>query len=234
MGVIADLLANAQTFAAGTERVANDRVVTRQLQGLLDSHGDFDYPSGYDAVNEVQSIAIFGGSPSGGTFTLTFTLSDGATYTTAGIAYDANAATIQAAVDTAVAATVTAGHIVTTGGPLTTTPLTITFSGADVAGANHGQTTIDATSVTGGTAGAASTTTEGHTQRAAWAFLKATGLCTTTPPAQGSDLTSATVIERGSFPYQLDQETVQAVVEEAAYDDGNDTVRSVILAAMGY
>jgi hypothetical protein len=214
MGILSDLLATANTFGVGDTRSAGDRVTKRQLNDILREHGDFDYPSGYDAVNEVQNIAIFGGSPSAGTFTLTFTLKSGETFTTAAIAYDANATTIRTAINVAATAASIVGwtnaDIAITGGPLTTTPLVITFSGNSVKALNHSQTTINAGSVTGGTAGAATTSTQGHTARAAWAFLKVCGIVTSAPPAQASDLTGPTIgLGRGQFPYKLDNDTVK-------------------------
>lgn len=101
---------------------------------------------GGTGVNEVQSIAPFINTVTGGTYTLTFTINGGSAVTTAAIAYNANAAAVQAAVD--LVSGVTAGHVAITGGPLTTTALTITFSGADVDETNQGQTTINGNSLT--------------------------------------------------------------------------------------
>ena len=97
-------------------------------------------------TDEVQNIAIYANNVTGGTFTLTLTINGGGPVTTAAIAYDANAAAIQTAID--LVSAVTAGHIVVTGGPLTTTPLVITFSGDDVDETDQGQTTIDGTNLT--------------------------------------------------------------------------------------
>ncbi len=117
-------------------------------------------------VDEVQSIAIYVGTVSGGDFTLTISLYGESPFTTAAIAYDAVAATIEAAIDTAAGIAAipgfVAGDIAVTGGPLTTTPVVLTFSGTSVDGANHGLTTIDGTGLTGGgSAGAITTTTNG-------------------------------------------------------------------------
>lgn len=75
---------------------------------------------GTGAVNEVQSLSISGG-PTGGTVTLTF-----AGQTTAPIAYNATAATVQAAL--VALSNVAAGDIVATGGPLPAA-VTLTFGG---------------------------------------------------------------------------------------------------------
>ena len=103
------------------------------------------------ATDEIQSIARHVNNVTGGTYTLTFTLEGGGgPYTTSAIAHNANAATIQTAVDTALAAyestamvTYTAGDVAITGGPLHTTALTITFSGASVEELAQSPTTID-------------------------------------------------------------------------------------------
>lgn len=103
-------------------------------------------------VDEVQSIAPYANNVTGGTFTLTLTVNGESPFTTAAIAFGANAATIETAID--VAATAASipgwvnGDISVTGGPLTTTALTITFDGDNVDETDQGQTTIDGSSLT--------------------------------------------------------------------------------------
>lgn len=78
--------------------------------------------NGSAGTNEVQSLTL-SGTPSQGTFTLTFHGE-----TTAPIAYNASAADVQTAL---IALTsIDAGAVVCTGGALPGTPVTITFSGA--------------------------------------------------------------------------------------------------------
>ena len=101
-------------------------------------------------VNEVQTINL--GAASAGTITITF---DGET--TAAIAFNANAAAVQAALEAL--SNVNAGDIVVTGGPLPGT-VTLTFSGTQYAGTNVPQVTVTPTGLTGGTVTVA-TTTEG-------------------------------------------------------------------------
>lgn len=74
-----------------------------------------------EVTNEVQTLSITGG-PTGGTFTLTF-----AGQTTATIAFNATAATVQAALATL--SSTASGTIVCTGGPLPGTAVVVTFSG---------------------------------------------------------------------------------------------------------
>lgn len=73
-------------------------------------------------VNAYQSVTITG-TPAGGTFTLTF---DGAT--TAGIAYNASAATVKAALEAL--STIGTGNVSAAGGALPGTPVVVNFQNA--------------------------------------------------------------------------------------------------------
>jgi hypothetical protein len=93
-----------------------------------------------DTPSTIQTLRVFDTTPTAGNYTVTVTLADGTTFTTADIAFDANAAAIQSAIDTAALAAVTdyaAGDIAVTSGPLTTTAATLTFSGSSVSGEAH-------------------------------------------------------------------------------------------------
>jgi hypothetical protein len=86
-----------------------------------------------------------GGSATGGTFTITV----GAN-TTAGIAYNASAGTIQTAI--AGLASVGSGNVVCTGGPINTTPVRILFQGTLATATNPtlpSPISVDGTSLTG-------------------------------------------------------------------------------------
>jgi hypothetical protein len=110
---------------------------------------------GTRGANEVQTITITG-APTGGTFQLTF---NGAQ--TTAIAYNANAAAVQAALEAL--ATVGTGNVIVTGGPGPATPYVVTFVGA-LGGAN--QPTITTSHAFTGGAGpaiAAAETTPGGT-----------------------------------------------------------------------
>lgn len=96
--------------------------------------------AGAAAVNEVQTFDL--GSATAGTFTITF---DG--QTTASIARNATAATVQAALETL--SNVNPGDIVVTGGALPA-QVTLTFGG-QYAATNVPQITITPTGLTGGT-----------------------------------------------------------------------------------
>lgn len=100
-------------------------------------------------VSEVQQVAITG-SPTGGSFTLTY---DG--QTTAAIAWNAIAAAVQSALEAL--SNVVPGDVVCTGGPLPGTPVVVTFGG-QYAGQDVVQMTATP-SFTGGTSPAVAVTT---------------------------------------------------------------------------
>ncbi len=187
MGIFADLLANASAIDTTLPREGSHRITAKRITDIIRRLGDQDYPSGMSATNEVQGIAIHSGTVTSGTFTLTITLLNGVTFTTGTIAYNANAATIQSAIDTAAAKVVqgwTNGDIAITGGPLTTTPLVVTFSGVSVRQSNHPLLTGNGASlVGGGTLGAITQTTAGQPLRTAMAALIALGVLETPAPA---------------------------------------------------
>ena len=93
-------------------------------------------------ASDVQTLSITG-SPTGGTFTLTFN-----GQTTAAIAFNATAAQVQAAL-TALS-TIGPDNLACTGGPLPTTNVTITFVGS-VAFAAQPPITVGNNALTGGT-----------------------------------------------------------------------------------
>lgn len=101
-------------------------------------------------VNAVQRITMTG-PPTAGTFPLT----KGAN-TTAGIAWNATAAVVQAAL--VLLPSVGAGGVVCTGGPLPGTPIDCTFTGANATVPVTTMTTSSA-SLTGGTVAVSSITT---------------------------------------------------------------------------
>lgn len=99
-------------------------------------------------ANEVQTLTIL--RASGGTFTLTY---DG--QTTSGIAYNANAATIQSALEAL--SNVAPGDITVAG----TNPFTLTFGGT-YAGIDVALITVDSSSLTGSTATASVSTVRNY------------------------------------------------------------------------
>jgi hypothetical protein len=113
------------------------------------------------AVNEVQTLTITG-TPTGGDFTLTF---DG--QTTAAIAYNANSAAVQAALEAL--SNIGVGDVTCGGGALPGTPVTITFSGA-YAARDVPLITADDAGLTGGVSPTATVaeTTKGNSATAAF------------------------------------------------------------------
>lgn len=105
--------------------------------------------------NEAQTITITG-TPTGGTFTLTFTDEDGTTYTTGTIAYDATAATVLTAIRALAA--IENDDVSATGGALPGTPVVVTFAGK-YTGKDVALMTANGASLTGGTAPAVAVTT---------------------------------------------------------------------------
>lgn len=101
------------------------------------------------ATNEVQSLSITG-TPTGGTFRLAFK-----SVSTANIAYNATAAAVQTALEAI--STVGTGNILTGGGPLPGSPVTITFQG-QLAGTNQPLLTVVAAAFTAGTTPTATVT----------------------------------------------------------------------------
>jgi hypothetical protein len=105
------------------------------------------------ATNEVQSVTITG-SPTGGTFTLSYS-----GQTTAGIAYNASATAVQSAL--AALSNIGSGNVAVTGSA--GGPYTVTFKG-DLSGMDAAQLTASGTGLTGGTSPAvnAATSTAGN------------------------------------------------------------------------
>lgn len=97
---------------------------------------------------EVQTVSITG-TPTGGTFTLTY-----AGQTTAAIAYNANAAAVEAAL--VALSNVDTGDVSVGGGPGPGTPWTVTFA---LSLGNPAQMTANGAGLTGGTTPAAAVTT---------------------------------------------------------------------------
>lgn len=96
------------------------------------------------AINEVQTLTTTG-TPAGGTFTLVVL-----GQTTGTIVFNAAAAAVQTAINTALAALGSTYTVTCTGGPLPT-GVVITFDGAGVAGRNIPPITIGTNGLTGGT-----------------------------------------------------------------------------------
>ena len=100
--------------------------------------------AGQGATNERHQIALLG-TYTAGTFTITYNFGSG-NVTTSAIAYNASAATVQAAL--VALSGVGSGQVVVTGGPGPSSPWFVTFTGT-LAGTAIAVGTIDGTSLTG-------------------------------------------------------------------------------------
>jgi len=105
-------------FSGGYEFYARSEMLALLFRGAFGTTAD----SNVAGQSEVQTITITG-TPTGGTFTLTFR-----GQTTAGIAFNADNATVETALEGL--STVGSGNATVTGGPGPGTPWVVTFSGA--------------------------------------------------------------------------------------------------------
>lgn len=159
MGIFTDLASNSEMGPA--PRVGLDRASAQQLLAKAYSY-DPDVKAAFAAQDEVTRIDALTGTPSGGNYTLTVEAPVlGITYTTANIAYNADAATIEAALDTASPAGVGDGDIAVTeegtaglsdgycdftaSGDLAGTPVLISINTASVTGIGAAQTVTRST-----------------------------------------------------------------------------------------
>lgn len=142
------ITATALTFSgagyAGKRQPALVEVDTSGLTGEDDASVTLTTPGGGTggaAVNEVQTMAIVG-TLTGGSFTMSFTKSDGTRVTTAAIAYNANTAAIQSALDTLLGT-----NAVVVGGTAITAS-SLTFSGGQYAGRDQDPVSVDISALT--------------------------------------------------------------------------------------
>ncbi|MFF2731786.1 hypothetical protein ACFVS9_28245 [Streptomyces sp. NPDC058008] len=107
-------------------------------------------------TSEVQTVTVTG-TPTGGTYTLTFS-----GQTTAAIPYNATAAQVKTALENL--SNINPGDVATAGGPHPGTPVTVTFAG-QYTGDNVAQMTASGANLTGGTTPSVTvaTTTAGGT-----------------------------------------------------------------------
>lgn len=234
MGALADFLANQIVFDNSANADGVNRTIKRYFTELQEKQGDPAYPAGYDVTDAVHSIAQHVPTVSGGTFALTVTLRNGETFTTAVIAYDAVAGTIETAIDSAATtASITGwtnGDITVSGGDLNTAPVVLTFDGASVAGDNHVLTVIDGALLTGGgSAGVVTFTANGQTARSAYAVMNLINMFTGSPPLQGTiaplDMTGV----QGSMHLNPNADVIRALAAQAGVEDLNKAVENAIL-----
>lgn len=165
MGLFSNLLATARTFDTTLPITALDKIIVRELQAIVDQ-GDVTLPAILEAINEVQQIEKYDTDFTAGEFTLTIKLRNAAQFTTAGIAFDAVAATVETAIDVAATAASLGigwanGDIEVLGGNLLAagSALTLGFTGASVRNRDHDQSLINLNTLTGGDLAVPSVTT---------------------------------------------------------------------------
>lgn len=134
-------------FTQGTH-YPNGYIPSGTIIGKITASGLYGPYAG--ATAEVQTVTITG-TPTGGTFTLTFQGE-----TTAAIAYNATAAAVEAALEAL--SVVNVNDVTVTGGPGPGTAYTVTFGG-QYSGENVVQLTASGASLTGGSTPAVTVTT---------------------------------------------------------------------------
>ncbi len=230
MGMVADLK-TLSSVDPTLNASANKRILKRYIENLETISGDPPYLSRDAVSDEIQSIAQHVPTVSGGDFTLLVKLFNGETFTTAAIAFAANAATIEGAIDTAATGVITGwtnGDITVAGGDLNTAPVTLTFDGTSVAGQKHFLTVIDGTGLTGGgSAGAVSVSTNGQANRPALAVMNLIGLTGDTQPI-GSLPVSADYANAkpGSLHLNPNELVLKMLADEAGIEAGKIGVGS--------
>jgi len=205
------------TVALGTDLTAGDATLTFDGASVTGKNvgqatiADVDLESGTSngsatstpgiTTNEVQTINTFIATVTGGNYTLNISdVGSGNTYTTANIAYDANAATIQAAIDTVMtgnhAGWTNADITVALTGDLTANDATLTFDGDSVTGLNMGDLAIADVDLTApGTVNGGSITTAGQAIRYAWAVMWAYGMISASSLPDQGDLLSPAALD---------------------------------------
>lgn len=232
MGIYADILAAHQSFEVPGR-------FALYLQNLLNI-GDPPITafSGFEVADEVQTFAAVDDA-SDGTYTITVQVrfkDTGVviTFTTGNLDHDANAATIETAIDSASPATVPNGAISVSGGPLDTNPVVLTFDGNAVDETSHPLATItsaltDGMDPVGDASYTAARTTPGQTQRTSWAILKALGvIADAAPPPQGEIV----AVTAGANLRHVKPWFIRAIAEEAAAEDSQRESYEAIMAVI--
>ncbi len=236
MGIYTDELANTKSFDSALVRDGIHRVITREIQSEAD-RVDTALASAFAAANAVFVIGTDTVDHTGGTFTLTLNLyKNGVLYqaVTSALAHSANAATITTAINTAVTTAAypgwTNGHIVVTASStnLQGGTITLTYSGASVAGVGQGPVTM-LDERTGGTSPVPpiTTTSYGNATREAMAILLATGTVIGAVPASGSQ--PVWTVGNRALGRFLSLDAIRALARDAAIADNNPTMYTTIV-----
>lgn len=193
-------------------------------------------------TNEVQKITQYAANPNGGTFKLTFNIAGQAAVTTAGIAYNAGAAVVEAAIDAAFAASAVGAAISFVASDISVTAsstnllagfLTLTYDGTSVDQTNQGQATIDGTLLTHGAFGAATTkSVNGSATREALNILFYLSVLSGSVPAAGA-APSVTQGYAKRLGRQPSDDLIRAIARDCALAEDSELVGPAILLALG-
>lgn len=241
MGITADLQ-NVVSLDSSLNATALQRVLKAYVDNLISVQGDPAYQLRDASTDEVQSIAQHVPTVSGGTFTLEIKVFNGETFTTANIAFDADDATIEAAIDTAASGVITGwtnGDIaVVLSTDLNAGSAQLQFEGVSVLKQKHFLTVIDGALLTGGgSAGAITVTIDGQPNRPALATMNLIGLTDDTQPIGDLPLAADYVGNQGSLHLNPNELVLRMLATEAGIECGDigvgsEAVRDEHLALM--
>ena len=233
MGVFTNLATLSQSIKAAKPRVGLDRSSAEQLlnkAAILDP----TIRTAYAAADEVQTIPHQSSSGAGDTYTLTVVLPKLAsgTFTTAGIAYDATAATIETAIDVAATAAAVTSW---TNGDITVAEagsagvsdgaVTLTFDGASVTEQPVDVVVLTATGWTKD--GTEVRTTGGQVDREATQALYDMGVVAGSLQKSGDTPTwtkPTALLKRPRYGL------IQDLAVQAVYEDGDDAAYDAVAA----
>ena len=232
MGALAQLNAQKLTFGASSPL---GQWLTNEINWAgQQSNVDEAVPTAAAATDAVHTLAEDTVDHTGGTFTLTIAIRQASgleeSFTTAAIAYNANAATIEGAIDTAATSASITGwtngdiSVAAASTDLQGGAVTLTFDGSSVDEANHTLTVFN-DSMTGGTSPTTrvTKTTAGQTERAALAVLINYNIIDS-----GTIAEQAASTDSGGFVRATTQQRnvpgviVKALCKEAAAEDKNN------------
>lgn len=236
MGLYADFMSRMTVVDTDEPQVGLDRIAYNDLLELK-NRVDPTHPPQCEAKDEVQVMTQHVATVSGGNFTVTIVDELGVNHTTANIVYNANAATIEGAIDTKMTAdsygSWTNGDIsVALTGDLTANDATVTYDGTSVTEKNFGLLVLTDVNLTGGgTVGAPTTTTNGQPIRYTWSLMWALGLYQT-PPLYGVALDDQVTVwtSPGENPKWPSAALRRALAAQAAIDDGVPALRNQLEA----
>lgn len=230
LGPLRTLAIAAQTIDVTGDVDGVDRSVLRDLAW----RGPTTFPAGGNAQDEVQIISSV--VADSGTYTLTFDLEDGTSFTTGDISFDADP---QAAINTAGAANVFGwvdNDIKATGGPINDGTISLRFRGASLRRKPHGLTTATSSLLDGATPVSISIarTQTGQPTRLGWSCLYALDVVNDLPGEFG-------VVPTGGFDVNFpgddtdypSQTTIRALAKEMAFEEDNAELYTTLLVNLG-